>query len=165
MRRYLAHRSPDVLALSCTFVASLAVVAGAQAVVANDAGTDYGVALVPNTSLPGSLQDNWNGACDDPSLAPELTWQTTGLVSPLCYHGGSVLQGNETYVLTWDPNRDYWATTRQYVEQFLSDVAAASGSFSSPFAVTPQYTMDNGRSCRECLDVRRRLHRLRDQPR
>ncbi len=140
MRRYSLAVRRLVLALTCTVFASLAVVASAQAVVANDAGTNYGVALVPNTSLPGSLQDNWNGACNDPSLAPELTWQTTGLVSPLCYHGGSVLDGNETYVLTWDPERDYWATTRQYLEQFLSDVAAASGSFSSPFAVTPQYT-------------------------
>ena len=144
MRRYSLIARRLVLALSCSLVGSLAVVASAQAVVANDAGTDYGVALVPNTSLPGSLDDNWNGACNDPSLTPDLAWQTTGLVSPLCYHNGSVLQGNETYVLTWDPNRDYWATTRQYVEQFLSDVAADSGSFDSPFAVTPQYTMDDG---------------------
>jgi len=140
MRRYSLAVRRLVLVLSCTVVASLAVAASAQAVVANDAGGTYGVALVPNTSLPNSLQDNWNAGCDDPSLAPELTWQTTGLVSPLCYHGGSVLPGNETYVLTWDPDRNYWATTRQYVEQFLSDVAAASGSFASPFALTPQYT-------------------------
>jgi PKD domain len=140
MRRYSLIARRIIVALSCTLVASLAVAAGAQAVVANDAGTNYGVALLPNTSLPGSLQDNWNGACNDPSLAPELTWQTTGLISPLCYHGGSVLQGNESYVLTWDPDRRYWATTRQNVEQFLSDVAASSGGFSSPFAVTPQYT-------------------------
>ena len=45
---------------------------------------------------------------------------------------------------TWDPDRSYWATTRQYVEQFLADVAADSGSFDSPFAVTPEYTMANG---------------------
>jgi hypothetical protein len=144
MRRFSLTARRILLALSCTVVGSLVVAAGAQAVVANDAGTHYGVALVPSSSLPGSLEDNWNGTCTDPSLAPELTWQTTGLVSPLCYHGGSVLPGNETYVLTWDPTRRYWATTRQYVEQFLSDVASASGSFSSPFAVTPQYTMDNG---------------------
>jgi PKD domain len=139
MRRYSLAVRRLVLALTCTVLASLAVVASAQAVVVNDGGT-YGISLVPNTNLPGSLQDNWNGTCTDPSLSPDLTWQTTGLVSPLCYHGGSVLQGNETYVLTWDPHRRYWATTRQYVEQFLSDVAAASGGFNSPFAVTPQYT-------------------------
>jgi hypothetical protein len=140
MRRYSLAVRRLVLALSCTAIASLSVVASAQAIVSVDAGTNYGVALVPNTSLPGSLQDNWNGTCDDPSLWPELTFQTTGLVSPLCYHGGSVLQGNETYALAWDPDRRYWATTRQYVEQFLSDVGAASGGFNSPFAVTPQYT-------------------------
>ena len=140
MRRYSLIARRIVLALSCSLAATLAVAASAQAVVANDNGTKYGVALAPSTSLPISLQDNWNGACNDPSLAPELTFQTLGLVSPLCYHNGSVLQGNETYVLTWDPDRRYWATTRQYVEQFLSDVGAASGSFGSPFAVTPQYT-------------------------
>ena len=145
MRRYSLTARRLVLALSCTVVGSLAVAASAQAVVANDGGNHSGVALVPNSSLPSSLEDNWNSTCTDPSLAPELTWQTTGLVSPLCYHGGSVLPGNETYVLTWDPHRRYWATTRQYVEQFLSDVAAAQRTASaSPFAVTPQYTMDNG---------------------
>ena len=95
-----------------------------------------------------------NGPCADPSLAPELTWQTTGLVSPLCYHGGSVLPGNETYVLTWDPNRNYWATTRQYVEQFLSDVAAAERKLQ--LAVRGHAAVHDGQRDRSC----RRMSRL-----
>ncbi len=145
MRRYSLAVRRLVLALTCTVLASLAVVASAQAIVVNDGGSNYGVDLVPGTGLSGGISPVTSGGpCVDPSLAPDLTWQTTGLVSPLCYHGGSVLPENETYVLTWDPQRNYWATTRQYVEQFLSDVATASGSFATPYAVTPQYTMANG---------------------
>jgi hypothetical protein len=144
MRRYSLAVRRLILALTCTVVASLAVVASAQAVVVSDGGT-YGIDLVPGTNLPAGVPAVTSGdPCVDPSLAPDLTWQTTGLVSPLCYHGGSVLPENETYVLTWDPDRRYWATTRQYVEQFLSDVATASGTFATPYAVTPQYTMNNG---------------------
>ena len=152
MRRYSFTARRLILAIASTFVVSLAVVTAAQAAVVHDGGTDYGVALVPNGPaspgvLPVGLQvPNPSGSCYDPSLAPDLTWQTTGLVSPLCYHGGAVLPGNETYALTWDPDRRYWATTKQYVEQFLSDVGAASGSFGSPFAVTPQYMGSNGRA-------------------
>jgi len=145
MRRYSLTVRRLILALSCTLVASLAVAAGAQAVVVTVGGNAYGVALVPGTGLPASISAvTSSGPCADPSLAPDLTWQTTGLVSPLCYHGGSVLPQNETYVLTWDPHRRYWATTRQFVEQFLSDVQKTSGSYASPYAVTPQYTMDSG---------------------
>jgi hypothetical protein len=138
-----------ILVLASALIASLGIAASATAVVVNDGGTLYGAALLPNGSVPGTLPGsfqvpNSSGSCADPSLSPELTWETTGLVSPLCYHGGAVLPSNETYVLTWDPDRRYWATTRQYVEQFLSDVATTSGSFASPFAVTPQYTMANG---------------------
>jgi hypothetical protein len=144
MRRHSFTARRLILAIAATVITSLGVVASAQAVVVSDGGTDYGIALVPGTNVPGSYQVTSNGPCDDPSLAPDLTWQTTGLVSPLCYHGGSVLPSNETYALTWDPDRRYWATTRQSVEQFLADVGAASGSFGSPFALTPQYTEDNG---------------------
>jgi hypothetical protein len=146
MRRSSLTARRVILVIASALIASLAVVASAPAVVVNDGGSQYGAALVPGTNLPGPLQDTWNGTCTDPSLSPDLSWQTTGLVSPLCYHGGSVLHSNESYVLTWDPHRRYWATTRQYVEQFLSDVASSSGGFSSPFAITPQYTDESGRA-------------------
>ncbi len=145
MRRSSLTARRLLLAVASTFIALLAATSAAQAVVVNDGGPDYGIALVPGTDLPiGVPAVTTSGACPDPSLAPDLTWLTTGLVSPLCDHGGSVLPSNETYVLTWDPDRRYWATTRQYVEQFLSDVGTASGTFGSPYAVTPQYTMANG---------------------
>ena len=47
MRRYSLIARRLLLALSCTVVGSLAVVASAQAVVVNDIGTEAGVALVP----------------------------------------------------------------------------------------------------------------------
>ena len=154
MRRYSLTARRLILVVAAALIASLALAtAGAQAVVVNDGGNYYGVALVPNgPASPGVLPNttlqvpNPTGSCYDPSLAPDLTWQMHGLVSPLCYHGGAVLTGNETYVLTWDPDRSYWATTKQYVEQFLSDVGTASGSFGSPFALTPQYMGSNGRA-------------------
>jgi len=152
MRRYSFTARRLILAIASTFVVSLAVVTAAQAAVVDDGGTHYGVALVPDgPAVPGVLPNGLQvpdptGSCYDPSLAPDLTWQLHGMVSPLCYHGGAVLTGNETYALTWDPDRSYWATTKQYVEQFLSDVGNASGSFGSPFAVTPQYTGTNGRA-------------------
>ena len=147
MRRYSLTARRLILVIAATFIASLAVTAAAQAVVVNDGGSDYGVALEPTTSLPGPVAAlSTPNSCYDPSLAPDLHWLSVGNVSPLCYHGGSVIHQNETYVLTWDPDHTYWATTRQYVEQFLSDVASSSGGFSSPFAVTPQYTDGSGRA-------------------
>lgn len=147
MRRYSLTARRVILVLASTLIASLGIAAGAQAIVINDGGTNYGIALEPGSTLPGGLQvPGASGPCQDPSLSPDLTWTTLGVVSPLCYHGGPVLHANEDYTLTWDPDRRYWATTRQYVEQFLSDVAATSGSFSSPFALTPQYTDGSGRA-------------------
>jgi hypothetical protein len=144
MRRYSFTPRRLLLALAATLIASLAVATAAQAVVINDGGTAYGIATVPGTSVPAGYQIGPSGSCNDPLLAPDLHWLTTGLVSPLCYHDGSVLPANETYALAWDPDRRYWATTRQYLEQFLSDVGTASGSFGSPYAITPQYTMAGG---------------------
>ncbi len=46
----------------------------------------------------------------------------------LCYQGGAVMHKNETFALTWDPQRTYWSGTRGYVEQYLRDVADGSGS-------------------------------------
>jgi hypothetical protein len=57
-----------------------------------------------------------------------------------------VIHSNETFALTWDHPRRYWATTRNFLETFMSDVASASGAFGSPFAVTPQYTDGYGRA-------------------
>jgi hypothetical protein len=135
-----------LLALFCTVIASLAVVAGAQAVVINDGSSTYGVALVPNPGTPWPVSVVApGGSCVDPSLTPDdLRWLTVGDVSPLCYHGGPIIPKSETYALTWDPDRLYWAESRKYVEQFLSDVQAGNNTFTSPYAVTSQYTDQSG---------------------
>jgi hypothetical protein len=138
MRRYLLTVLP--------LLASLALTAGtAQAVVVKDSGHEYGVGLVPGTTLAGGVTPVTSAAaCSDPWLSPSLE-RPSVLTGGLCWQGGSatnnnaVLHGNETFALTWDPLRSYWATTRGYIEQFLKDVADSSGSLGSPYAVTTQY--------------------------
>ena len=135
------------LILALTFVLSLVVsVTAAQAIVVNDAGTEAGVSIAPGArgnALPGGVSAVTSSApCADPWLASDLWYlgQTDRLPdNALCYHGGSVMQKNETFALTWDAHRTYFAGTRGYVEQFLKDVATGSGSLSSPYAVTQQY--------------------------
>src|SRR5206468_534278 len=80
--------------------------------------------------------------CTDPWLSSDLILPATGL----CWHGGPVMHRNEPFTLAWDPLRRYWATARNYVEGFLSDVAKGSGTFSSPYAVTGQYSDQGGRA-------------------
>jgi hypothetical protein len=101
----------------------------------------YGVAMVPGDD--GALLNNGipvvqsTAACSDPWLSSDLLLPANGL----CWHaGGTVLHGNETFALTWDPDRMYYATTRNYVEQFLQNVAAGSGTLTSPYADTSQYS-------------------------
>lgn len=101
-----------------------------------------------------------SGPCTDPALAPDL-WvfgQTDRLPNDaLCYHGGGVMhQGvmhqNETFALTWDApfsngsERNYPSWTRDYVEQFLRDVGDGSGTLTSPYAVTTQYSDGSGKA-------------------
>ena len=56
------------------------------------------------------------------------------------------MHSNETFVLTWDPGRRYWSGTKDYVEQFLRDVADGSGTLTSPYALTGQYSDSGGRA-------------------
>jgi hypothetical protein len=145
MRRYSLTARRLILLIASTAIASLAVAASAQAVVINDNGY-YGVQLVPGTSygsLPAGVSvDTASGSCNDPALqfTQDLSYGQGS--TPLCWRGGTVLHSNETFALTWDPYRAYWEGTRGYVEQFLQDVANGSGSLTSPFAVTTQYTDD-----------------------
>ncbi|HEV3129058.1 MAG TPA: PKD domain-containing protein [Solirubrobacteraceae bacterium] len=126
----------------------------------------FGVSLVPGTC--GDLFPTGSCAslvtqgvptvtssppCLDPALPPGL-WglgQTDRLPdSAVCSHGGPVLHKNETFALTWDaplpggPQHNYFSGTRLYVEQFLRDVADASGALTSPYAVTTQYSDGGG---------------------
>lgn len=165
MRPYSLSARRLLLALACTLAGSVAIVSSASAEVVdmNALGSPtvqynpssqtgyFGVALVPGTGLPATGPNAVpfvasSSACNDPALTPDLTWLTIGSISPLCWHGGPVMHSNETFALTWDPGRAYWATTRDYVEQFLSDVAAGRGTFTSPYSVTPQYGDLSGRA-------------------
>src|SRR5579884_49950 len=122
---------------------------GSTAVQFNDSarGGYYGVALVPGDRKSPNTPDGVlgsvgvpyvgsSGQCADPALTPDLVLPDTGL----CWHGGPVLHRNESFALTWDPTRSYWSGTRSYVEQFLRDVANGSGTLTSPFALTSQYS-------------------------
>lgn len=162
MRRYSFSVHRMIIAIAAIFAASLAVATTvAQADVVHDGTTEAGVALVPNArtsptqTLPaGVTADTSTAACSDPWLSTDLGGPLLppgGPFSPpnsdsLCYRGpGGVIHKNETYALTWDApfpdgsKRNYWPQTKQFVEQFLSDVADGTGSLSSPFAVTSQY--------------------------
>ncbi len=145
-------RRRSLIAVAVTFAVSLVVGAsGAQAVVVNmGAAGKTGVALVPGTPLTSLPIATSSTPCSDPWLSPDLVLPANGL----CWQGGTtgaVMHGNETFALTWDPNRSYWAGTRQYVEQFLRDVADGSGTLKSPYAVTTQYNDPGGRAANASL--------------
>ena len=133
------------LAILLTIASLLVVASGAQAVVVNDQGITAGVALVPGTRAnlaKASITPVTASASRcDPWLSPDLSLLPS---IGLCSRGGSVMNANETFALTWDPTRSYWAGTRDYVEQFLKDVADGSGTSTSPYAVTSQYRSAGG---------------------
>jgi PKD domain len=135
---------------------SLALGAGAEAadaVVVDVPGVGHvGVALVPGTrsnlTSAGISSVTASPPCLDPALSGDLSYQgVLHLLPPegLCYHGGAVMHGNETFAEVWDPNphNDYAAP---YVEQFLRDVADSSQTLGTPYAVTSQYTDGGGRA-------------------
>lgn len=155
MRRYLILILPVLAAFALSAGSAQAVVvdmnAAGQGVTSvsfsgGDQNNLFGVALTPGTredpsTTTGALVAagipyvTSSGRCVDPALTPDLALPDTGL----CYHDGSVLSRYETFALTWDPLRRYWSGTRSFVEQFLRDVADASGTLTSPYAVTTQY--------------------------
>lgn len=149
----------------CYLLCLLPVIAGglldastSSALVVKDSAApgspDIGLALAaPDTSasLPQTVS-TVSGAtpCTDPSLLryPDLWFQGAQDELPstaLCWNGGTVMHEQDTYAFTWDPDRMYWETTRDYVEQFLQDVAAGSGSLTSPYSVISQYADSAGR--------------------
>jgi PKD domain len=135
------------LAVAATFAGVMFVAtSGAQAVVVNDNGVTAGVAMVPGTvnTLPAGTVVTQSGTCSDPWLTSDLIYQPN--TNPLCYRGGSVIHSNETFAVTWDPAHAYWSGTRGYVEQYLRDVADASGSLSDPYALATQYQDGTGRA-------------------
>ncbi|HEY5318716.1 MAG TPA: PKD domain-containing protein [Solirubrobacteraceae bacterium] len=146
-----------------TFMVSLIATSAAQAVVVDvnpsvagqtnvtyspsNVGDYAGVALVPGTrsslTAAGIPTVTSSVATCDPWLTSDLSLLPA---IGICSHGGAVMHGNETFALTWDPNRWYPALTRGYMEQFLKDVADGSGTFTSPYAITAQYQDASGRA-------------------
>jgi PKD domain len=115
---------------------------------------DYtGVSMLPGTedNLAGPAvlvpRVTSSGPCHDPALPPDLILRPGGL----CWHGGPVVHRNETFAFTWDSGRAYWQTTRNYMEQFLGDVADGSGTFTSPYAITGGYSNASGRAANSAL--------------
>ncbi len=143
--------------IALTLAASMVAAGSAQAVVVNDGG-QYGVALVPSSregtsttasylATAGISSVNSSGPCADPAagLEPDVltmgSWPLNETLAPVCWHYGAVLHRNETFTLAWEghaPNT-YWSGTKNFVEQYLRDVATASGSLSSPYSDTTQY--------------------------
>lgn len=161
MRRF----SLTGLVIALTFAFSLIASSGAGAVVVKmGAAGKTGVALVPGSSTVGLPLVSSSGACKDPWLAPDLGGPNLSPVG-LCFNGGDVVTQNETFAITWDapqnsqdPVHSYWATTRDFVEQFMKNVADGSGTLSSPYALTTQYNGSNGRAANQskygggCID-------------
>ena len=144
-----------MMLIAFTFVViSLLGASSAGAVVIDMGGSGrYGVALVPGTprstlTTAGITTVNAAAPCTDPWLASDFILQSSGL----CYNGGPVMHANETFAVTWDPHRLDWQVTRNYVEQFLKDVADGSSwpnklaSLSSQYSLTSQYRDAGGRA-------------------
>lgn len=108
-----------------------------------------GVSLVPglgnNLAAHNIPYVASSAPCSDPALPADLM-RPEMPSSGLCSHGGPVVHGNETFAIVWDPLRRSFSTTKEVVEQFLRDVADGSGTLTSPYAVTSQYTDSSGRA-------------------
>lgn len=165
MRRCSPSVHRTIVAIAALFAASLAIVTtAAQAAVVQDGSNVAGVALVPLARQWGETTQSYlsnasiplvtsGGNCADPasSTEPDILklgwWPTNAPAQPICWHGGPVMHANETFTLEWEgqsPN-SYWATTKSYVQNFLGDVAAASGQLVNPYSDTTQY-WDNSRT-------------------
>ena len=132
------------ITLLVTLASLLVGASGAQAALLNDGSTKAGVALAPGATLPtGVSAVSFSGTCTDPALSADLGGPQLP-AGALCYHGGAVIHKNETFDLTWDAQQTYLSGTHSYVEQFLQDVASASGTLNSPYALTTQYSDASG---------------------
>jgi hypothetical protein len=134
-----------LIALTFVIISLLGASSAGAVVIDMGASGRYGVALVPGTrsALTTAGITTVTGAATpcDPWLDPDFIFQSSGL----CYHDGPILHANETFAVTWDPHRRDWQTARDYVEQFLKDVADGSAapkgspSLTSQYALTSQY--------------------------
>ena len=133
-----------MMLIALTFVViSLLGTASAEAVVIDMGGSGrYGVALVPTTrgtlTTAGIPTVNANAPCTDPWLASDFILQSSGL----CYNGGPVMHANETFAVTLGSASARLADLdRNYVEQYLKDVADGSGAPNGSPTLTSQYSL------------------------
>lgn len=99
------------------------------------AGVLGGRAAATELALPPAL-----------GLAP-VTPQRAALATPafVTYHGGPVMHSNRTYAIFWSPpDHPMPADYQAGIVKYFKDVAAASGSPSSAYAVATQYFDDEG---------------------
>jgi hypothetical protein len=150
-RNRLPGRLASLVITASLLVALVVTTSAAQAVMLDVNGSRYGVALVPGTSTTGLPTVTSSAPCSDPWLSPDLAGPSLPPTA-LCWQGGgttpsdAVMHANETFAITWDPIRADWATTRDFIEQFMRDVADASNTFTSPYALTTQYNDYGGRA-------------------
>ena len=62
----------------------------------------------------------------------------------LVYHGGKVLRTNKTVAIYWGPTSGFASGYRATINQYFTDVAAASGATDNVYAVETQYYDGNG---------------------
>ncbi len=116
----------------------------AHAMVINDQGSYVGVALSPDSTVPPAISSPVGANDCVPFLAPFTSAASLLASTGLCLHGGSILHQQDIYALYWDPQNNYFASVRDYVNKFLQDVGNDSGKPDSPYAVTSQYTDSGG---------------------
>jgi PKD domain len=69
----------------------------------------------------------------------------TATVSLLDYHGGQVMHSNRVHAIFWFPaGYTLPPAYRSVIDQYLSDVAAASGASTNVYSTDPQYTDTTG---------------------
>jgi hypothetical protein len=104
--------------------ASLATAAPAGAAVQSDtSGARAGVQFVTNPTVGAAVMTMGPLAGD----------------SNVTYHGGPVVHALTTYVLFWDPDGLFAASTKNLVTRYLQDTAHDSGAATNVFSVSGQY--------------------------
>jgi hypothetical protein len=76
--------------------------------------------------------------------APDTAMGPLAGNSDVTYHGGPVVHGLTTYVLFWDPDGAFAASTKNLVAQYLANSAHDSGELTNVFSVAGQYTDGTG---------------------
>ena len=97
-------------------------------------------------------------------VVPPIGVQPAARQGNLTYHGGPVMHTNKTYAIYWVPaGYSVTASYKAMINQYFTDVAAASGATSNVYSVETQYydTAPNPSpgNVQVQLDLRRLRHR------